>query len=725
MDVMDIVRCFMVNSFFSTLGREIINGRLNYILDHIVGSKSRHLHATLDSTHSILLVSAMVDILLYGTSSILQHELRIATPNYAKEVIAEFFRDLSFIVDKTPTFYMPPSVICVYDHAYIQKDGKKVVLINSPTDSVMPVVLAHHSSMDCMFLATGGLFLGYPELMDSTTTLLPLAHPRGSLTSYMEHRSAGARVTSCAHPLPFSSMAIELSLSSTQLFESSLLAVILLALFLNAFTRIATEGRVSHLLFNHQAALIVQWDEDFSVASLHMVLGSPNSCKLIAINLSLLDLHNLSKTCKTMCRIVATIHNEAYLDLLRPYAGDGLDDFEATIAHSGGVIIRWGALSLILHPNSWKVNNLNIVVPRGAVDKLQHWLLHHVFGTQPLHMMSNAPSMRNFVNSHQTLYKCSTPDLLINLTESVDDTVISVVLAGRSTMEMSYVTPGGIFCSHPRLTLDHVVCPGFLSKDEKMIQDEIEWYTDMGLLYGEATAVREGECHHDCPTLWRNVNDTKQVLLIDWTINQGALDKHSPLWHTNGQHHYWRLNQSCHNSHCSFRLHTSELLLYSPADYEDILRAKVSMAVNPLLGGGHRGVLYATSCGCPILVPVTLMIEMHELMKTDHLFTEPWVNEFGRDANQTPLPFRLVVCHENHTQSRKNYLLSALGNDIAGFGKIFMPYGNILVLKMQADNPGEVMDVNPSDMELIMNIVLSMYRTRALQGVKVEIESAW
>lgn len=181
MDVMDIVRCFMVNSLFSTLGRQIINRRLNYILDHIVGSESRRLRATLDSTHSVLLGSALVDILLYGTSPILQHELRIATPDYAKEVIAEFFKDLGFIADKTPTFYTPPSVVCMYNHAYIQKDGKKVVLINSPTDSVMPVVLAHRSSTDCMFLASGGLFLGYPELMDSTTTLLPLAHPRTSI----------------------------------------------------------------------------------------------------------------------------------------------------------------------------------------------------------------------------------------------------------------------------------------------------------------------------------------------------------------------------------------------------------------------------------------------------------------------------------------------------------------------------------------------------------------
>lgn len=117
------------------------------------------------------------------------------------------------------------------------------------------------------------------------------------------------------------------------------------------------------------------------------------------------------------------------------------------------------------------------------------------------------------------------------------------------------------------------------------------------------------------------------------------------------------------------------------------------------------------------------MIDTHELTTTDHLFTEPWVNEFGRDAimmqpavyrntftthpkNQTPLPFRLVVCHENHDRSRKNYLLSALGSDIARFGNIFVPYGNILVLKTKTDDPTNIIDVNSSDIDLIMDVVL-------------------
>ncbi|KAG1887032.1 hypothetical protein F4604DRAFT_1675085 [Suillus subluteus] len=49
---------------------------------------------------------------------------------------------------------MPPSAVAVYNCSYIQKNGSKVALINSPTDSVMPVVLTHRSSTNFAPLST-------------------------------------------------------------------------------------------------------------------------------------------------------------------------------------------------------------------------------------------------------------------------------------------------------------------------------------------------------------------------------------------------------------------------------------------------------------------------------------------------------------------------------------------------------------------------------------------
>ncbi|KAG1768264.1 hypothetical protein EV702DRAFT_1203351 [Suillus placidus] len=92
---------------------------------------------------------------------------------------------------------MAPSVVAVHDHAYIEKDGNKVVLINSPTNSVMPVVLAHRSSMNCIFVASGGLFLGYLELMDNDVTFLPLTHPHSSITRSFGDREYRVETRNC------------------------------------------------------------------------------------------------------------------------------------------------------------------------------------------------------------------------------------------------------------------------------------------------------------------------------------------------------------------------------------------------------------------------------------------------------------------------------------------------------------------------------------------------
>jgi hypothetical protein len=67
------------------------------------------------------------------------------------------------------------------------------------------------------------------------------------------------------------------------LFESTLLAVVFLALFLNAFTQIVTEGTVSRVLFGHQAALLPQWDEDFSVALLRMGTASLEASSVLGL----------------------------------------------------------------------------------------------------------------------------------------------------------------------------------------------------------------------------------------------------------------------------------------------------------------------------------------------------------------------------------------------------------------------------------------------------------
>ncbi|KAG2125577.1 hypothetical protein BD769DRAFT_1668835 [Suillus cothurnatus] len=189
MDIIDVVRCFAISTKFQKLGREVINSRLTYILKHAVGTHDDKLRTALDTTRSVLLSSSALNVMLYGTSSVLQHELRIATPHNAKHILAAFFKNIGFTEDEHPTMYTPPSAIAMCDYCCLQKNGSRVVLINSPTNSVMPVVLSHQSSVDCLFVCSGGLFMGYPELMKRHTAFLPMVTALSTIKQHLAERA--------------------------------------------------------------------------------------------------------------------------------------------------------------------------------------------------------------------------------------------------------------------------------------------------------------------------------------------------------------------------------------------------------------------------------------------------------------------------------------------------------------------------------------------------------
>ncbi|KAG2151976.1 hypothetical protein BD769DRAFT_1658423 [Suillus cothurnatus] len=195
MDIIDVVRCFAISTKFQKLGREVINSRLTYILKHAVGTHDDQLRTALDTTRSVLLSSSALDVMLYGTSSVLQHELRLATPHNAKHILAAFFKNIGFTEDEHPTMYTPPSAIAMCNYRCLQKNGSRVVLINSPTNSVMPVVLSHQSSVDCLFVCSGGLFMGYPELMKRHTAFLPMVTALSTIKQHLAEREYHVEVS--------------------------------------------------------------------------------------------------------------------------------------------------------------------------------------------------------------------------------------------------------------------------------------------------------------------------------------------------------------------------------------------------------------------------------------------------------------------------------------------------------------------------------------------------
>ncbi|KIJ69205.1 hypothetical protein HYDPIDRAFT_172656 [Hydnomerulius pinastri MD-312] len=129
---------------------------------------------------------------------------------------------------------------------------------------------------------------GYPSRPDKHvlfTIILPLLqlaiiHCLGIRQKWSNHRlvpSAFVSILALIHfhaVLWFSDSSYPLLNYMPCLFESILLSVTILAMFLNVLTQVVTEGSVTRPLFGHHSALLPKWDEDFSIALLRMGTAS-------------------------------------------------------------------------------------------------------------------------------------------------------------------------------------------------------------------------------------------------------------------------------------------------------------------------------------------------------------------------------------------------------------------------------------------------------------------
>jgi hypothetical protein len=118
------------------------------------------------------------------------------------------------------------------------------------------------------------------------------------------------------------------------------------------------------------------------------------------------------------------------------------------------------------------------------------------------------------------------------------------------------------------------------------------------------------------------------------------------------------------------------------------------------------------------------MIGIDEMKSTDDLYTSQWVNEYGREIpgiiqpmrnrrtihnhpkNRLELPWTLVICIESEHISVHNNLLPLLKDRTGPRYLPNAPKGNILVLKQSKTLPINVLDVNPTDVALITEVIL-------------------
>ncbi|KAG1877559.1 hypothetical protein F4604DRAFT_1924206 [Suillus subluteus] len=166
---------------FYCMGKEIIKTRLEAVFHHTIGSEFGYFCRILDMSGSILLGSSAIDILLFGSSSAHSLDLHIAAPLHVGEPLVAFLVAIGFSTLDVRAVGMPPNVLNLYHHHFLRRQNCVITVICSDSTSVLPIVLTHKTSFDCVFLTTSGLFITYPELVDQHMAYGPPTDPSAHL----------------------------------------------------------------------------------------------------------------------------------------------------------------------------------------------------------------------------------------------------------------------------------------------------------------------------------------------------------------------------------------------------------------------------------------------------------------------------------------------------------------------------------------------------------------
>ncbi|KAG1856865.1 hypothetical protein C8R48DRAFT_674829 [Suillus tomentosus] len=344
--------------------------------------------------------------------------------------------------------------------------------------------------------------------------------------------------------------------------------------------------------------------------------------------------------------------------------------------------------------------------------------------TVTLHGVDNSQTINShliqFVTRHRTYTRTDQPRASVTITESFEDSVFPVILAGSSTADMLCVSLAGVFAVLPDLLVAQINMRGFPTSP---IEEDLgKRFHGKQFIVLNDTSDLPGECGVYCPLLWRSTAHGTSTMMINWSLSQPH--GHEGMVSQRLAHRYWwRLSRQCHNQRCMIRQHNLGLTKTATTSEDQIMTVRQDIANHPMLSGGRRAALYGTFCNSPKLIQVPLHVGIDVLRSSDDLFMSLWINEFGLDApmidptsqrtfihahplSGEELPFTLVVCVQYWLHRQTNYLLTSLADRLGGSEHEWDYQGNIVVIKESRTEHGGVLDVNASDLDLISEVLI-------------------
>ncbi|KAG2051083.1 hypothetical protein BDR06DRAFT_1010636 [Suillus hirtellus] len=222
---------------------------------------------------------------------------------------------------------------------------------------------------------------------------------------------------------------------------------------------------------------------------------------------------------------------------------------------------------------------------------------------------------------------------IITVSESqFDINVLEVVLNGPSTADMTFMSCGGLTTFYPELTLKYM---GVRSQNGQKIQPG-QSFGSVGkgaIDIRQHTSFLNKPCHSSCPILWRRVGDRCDYLMVEWDTRY----EFNSFLHDNDTE--WRLDVDCLNEQCNFCLQTTFSNedvppLFMPKDQADIVHLDHAIREHyPPYSLIFQGLLYATACDWPYLVPVPVQHGVTTSCTMQELEVNYWVHQRAFSAS--------------------------------------------------------------------------------------------
>ncbi|KAJ6460674.1 hypothetical protein C8R47DRAFT_1226174 [Mycena vitilis] len=226
-------------------------------------------------------------------------------------------------------------------------------------------------------------------------------------------------------------------------------------------------------------------------------------------------------------------HIDAFFDLL-----------ESSLGAIGGSTVA-GLLSAP-YRHGWTPSNLNIFLPRGILFTWRSWL-------ESLGLRETPPRLgvgRKFqrTSRNHVVYTSFLPGHTIMLTESKDNSVLTILMSATSTWCTNIATCSDFFVLYSKLTNENRALEGWFPTN---VRQAVK-IDDRGIRNSISTASWQMPCGFHCPILWREIRGFEGVGVFRWG---GASNQHADGVSTVGipavnDSMTWRLGDACANENC-------------------------------------------------------------------------------------------------------------------------------------------------------------------------------